>query len=141
LRLLVALVLAGAPVVSVAATSTLTATSGNWVRVFKQEVETAVGRSVRIDTASMRAGGLGRTFRELDVLTKAQGQMPRGTMQFMLRSVNCTAGTTRVEQWQVLNPGGAPLGGSATPGATQRVRWDNEDGLVIRYVCQGILPR
>lgn len=124
-----------------AATSTLTSPSGNWVRLFRQDVETAVGRSVRIDTASIRAGGLGKSFRELDVLTKARGQLPRDTMQFMVRSVNCSAGTTRIEQWQLLAPSGATLSGSAIPGTIERVRWDNEDGLVIRYVCKGILPR
>ncbi|PNU03968.1 hypothetical protein A8V01_04950 [Novosphingobium guangzhouense] len=133
--------MAGIPVAAMAAAPVLTTTSGSWVRVFTQEVETAVGRSVRVDAASMKAGGLGRSFRELDVLTKNRGALPRGTMQFMLRSVNCATGTTRVEQWQMIGANGATLGGSATPGTAQRVRWDNEDGLVIRYVCQGILPR
>ncbi len=135
------LVLAGLPVVAMAATSDLTSRSGKWVRLFKPEVETLVGRSISVDAASIRTIGTARTFRELDVLVKDKGTLPRGTMQFMRRSVNCTAGATRVEQWRLLARNGAVLGGSTTAGAVQRVRWDNEDGIVMRYVCSGVLPR
>ncbi|MEE4451801.1 hypothetical protein [Novosphingobium resinovorum] len=142
MRLALALALATVPfAAATAATSTLTAASGSWVRLFTRDVETALGRSVRVDAASVTAGGLGRSFRELDVLVKARGRYPAGTRQFSLRSVDCNTGRVRMEQWQLVSASGAVLDGSAVPGSIERVQWDKQDGLVLRYVCQGIVPR
>ncbi|MFS0848507.1 hypothetical protein AB3M93_03420 [Novosphingobium panipatense] len=134
------LALALMPVTAVAATSALNG-PGNWVRLFNRDMEILIGRTIHVDAASVKAGGLGRTFREIDVLVKARGRLPRGTTQYMLRSIDCGTGRVRLEQWQLFAPDGSSLGGSTAPGAAQRVRWNKEDGMVIRYVCQGILPR
>lgn len=124
-----------------AATPDLASREGRWVRVLNRAVERLAGRSVSIDATSIQTVGTSRTFRELDVLIKDKSPLPSGTMQFMRRSVICAAGTTRVEQWRLVASNGAVLGGSTTPGVVQRVRWDNEDGMVMRYVCSGVLQR
>lgn len=141
LRLVAAMALGLAPVAALAAGADLTAPGGRWVRLFTPNIENTLGRSIRVDAASITAGGLGRTFREADVLVNATGKYPRGTTQYSLRSVDCLGGRVRLEQWQLVGPRGVTLGSSTTPGLPQRVAWDKEDGMVVRYVCKGIVPR
>jgi hypothetical protein len=120
---------------------TLATTAGSWVKVFALDVERNLGRSVRVDTASVVPGGLGRTFRQAEVMNRASRAYPRGTTRFALRSVDCTGDRVVTSAWQVVGPTGTALGTSAGASAISRVNWDSEDGKVLRYVCQGILPR
>ncbi|EJL33850.1 hypothetical protein [Novosphingobium sp. AP12] len=129
--------LAAAP----AAAQTLATTAGSWVKVFALDVERTLGRSVRVDTASIVPGGLGRTFRQAEVMNRASRAYPRGTTRFALRSVDCTGGRVVTSAWQVVGPTGTALGTSAGASTVVRVNWDSEDGKVLRYICQGILPR
>ena len=132
--------LAAAP--AAAATVDLTVAAGQWVQVFPSDVERTLGRSVRVDAASVAAGGLGRQFRQAVVLLRAQGAYPAGTAIYALRSVNCTAGQALTYRWSAVGPAGAVLGGQtyASP-QVQTVHWDTQDGKVLKFVCQGILPR
>lgn len=123
------------------AAQTLATTAGTWVKVFALDVERTLGRSVRVDTASVVPGGLGRTFRQAEVMNRANRAYPRGTTRFALRSVDCTGGRVVTTQWQVVGPTGTALGTSVGAGSIGRINWDSEDGKVLRYVCQGILPR
>ncbi|MCJ2188877.1 hypothetical protein [Novosphingobium beihaiensis] len=125
-----------------AATVELTVQAGQWVQVFANDVERATGRSVRVDTASVAAGGLGRQFRQASVLLRAQGPYPYGTTIYALRSVNCAAGQQATHQWSAVAPSGAVLGGQAYASPpVQKIHWDSQDGKVLKFICQGILPR
>lgn len=141
MRLGAALVVACALVVAPASAQTLAATAGTWVKVFALDVERSLGRSVRVDAASVASGGLGRNFRQAEVMNRASRAYPRGTTRFSLRSVDCTGGRVVTSQWQVVGPTGAALATSAGASTVARVEWDSEDGKVLRYVCTGVLPR
>lgn len=127
---------------ALAATADITQAAGRWYRVFAGDVERAIGRSVRVDAASVANGGLGRQFRQASVLLYAQGSYPRGTTIYALRSVNCAAGQQATHIWRAIGPTGAVLGGqTSTSPAARTVHWDTQDGKVLKFVCQGILPR
>lgn len=114
--------------------------TGQWVQVFAPDVERALGRSVRIDVASIVGGGLGRSFREAEVLLVANRHYPRGATILTQRSVDCARGRVVTSGWQVLGPTGLALG-AGTGGQVRKVAWDGEDGKVLKMVCQGIRPR
>jgi hypothetical protein len=116
------------------------AQTGQWYQVFSPEIERTIGRRVHVDAASVAPGGLGRTFSEADVLLRANRQYPRGTVIQSQRSVDCTGGRVATLSTQVLGPTGAALGTFAD-GTVHRINWDSQDGKVLKFVCQGILPR
>jgi hypothetical protein len=116
-------------------------TAGKWVRLFAPDVERVLGRSVRVDAASVATGGLGRTFREAEVMLNATANTPRGTTALSVRSVDCSGGRVVTTRWQVLGPTGSVLASSTGASGVTRIAWDSRDGKVLRYVCQGILPR
>lgn len=132
---------AATPVVADTAISDTAIAAGNWVKVFSLDVERALGRSTRIDTTSVVAGGIGRTFREAQVMLNASGRYARGSTAFLARSVDCRGSRVVTTQWRVIGPTGTVLGTSTGVGTVGRVVWDSEDGKVLRYVCRGILPR
>ncbi|WP_067734524.1 hypothetical protein [Novosphingobium naphthalenivorans] len=139
-RALLLAALAAAP--ATAATVELTVATGQWVQVFPNDVERATGRSVRVDAASVAAGGLGVQFRQAAVLLRAEGSYPYGTTIYALRSVNCAAGLQATYQWSAVGPSGAVLGTQTIASPTaQQIHWDTQDGKVLKFVCQGILPR
>lgn len=115
--------------------------AGKWVRIFAPDVERVFGRSVNIDAASVAPGGLGRTFREGEVMLNATGGYPRGTTALSVRSVDCKGGRVVTTRWQILGPTGAVLANSTGASGVTGIAWDSRDGKVLRYVCQGILPR
>lgn len=123
-------------------TATLTGQNGQWYQVFPTDVESAIGHSVRVDAASITTGGLGRQFRQANVLLRAEGSYPYGTVIYAARSVNCAASQQVTYSWSAVSPTGAVLSSqtSASP-QVQTVHWDSEDGKVLRFVCNGILPR
>ena len=121
--------------------ATLTVQTGKWVRLFTPEVENMLGYSVRVDAASVARGGLGRSFREAEVLLTARGSYPRGSVLYLQRSVDCAGNRVVTLQWQVTGPTGAMLGGSTGTGAVSRFAWDTPDGKILKYVCTGALPR
>lgn len=138
--LFIAAVLAAPAAAQVLPVQVLTAPTGQWYQVFAPEIERVIGRSVRVDALSVAAGGLGRTFRQAEVLLWASGQYPRGTTLLSERTVDCTGGRVATTQWQVFGPTGAALGTFSGSGV-QRINWDSQDGKVLRFICQGILPR
>lgn len=119
----------------------LATTAGKWVRIFVLDVERTIGRSVRVDAASVAPGGLGVNFRQAEVMNRASRAYPRGTTRFSARSVDCAGSRVVTTQWQVVGPKGTALAASPGPGAVTRVQWESEDGKALRYVCTGILPR
>lgn len=122
------------------AAQSVTVPTGQWYQVFAADIERAIGRSVRVDALSVAAGGLGRTFREAEVLLRASRQYPRGTTILSQRSVDCAGGRVMTTGFQVYSPTGAAL--ATLPGTSmRRIVWDSEDGKVLKFVCQGILPR
>jgi hypothetical protein len=138
----VALVLAALTAVPVlAATDTLTASTGRWVRLFVPDIERAVGYSVRVDAASVTTSGTVRGFREAEVMLRAQGSYPQGTTLFLQRRVACAGSEVQTLQWRVIGPTGAVLGTSTTASAAAGFGWDTLDGKVLKYVCTGTLPR
>ncbi|HUD27990.1 MAG TPA: hypothetical protein VMQ93_03900 [Novosphingobium sp.] len=143
MRLLPATMLAATLVCAAvpAGAQVLATTAGKWVKVFALDIERSLGRSVRVDAASVVPGGLGRNFRQAEVMNRASRAYPRGTTRFSARSVDCTGGRVVTTQWQVIGPNGAALGASTGASAISRVQWDSEDGKVLRYVCTGVLPR
>jgi hypothetical protein len=131
--------LTAAPVL--AATDTLTVASGRWIRLFVPDIERTVGYSVRVDAASVVASDTVRSFREAQVMLRAQGSYPQGTTLFAQRRVACTGTQVQTLQWRVIGPTGAVLGTSTTAGAVAGFNWDTLDGKVLKYVCTGTLPR
>jgi len=125
-----------------AQTATLTLQTGQWYQVFANDIERATGRSVRVDAASVVPGGLGRQFRQATVLLRKEGAYPRGTVFYTQRSVNCQAGRKMTHHWSAVAPNGAMIGDQvfASP-VLEAVHWDSQDGKVLKFVCQGILPR
>lgn len=124
-----------------AADTMLKVLTGKWVKVFAVDVERLLGRSIRIDAASVVSGGLGRTFREAVVILNPTPQLARGSTAFSVRSVDCSGGRVVNLQWRVIGPTGAPLGASTVAGPVTRFDWNSEDGKVLKYVCMGVLPR
>lgn len=139
-RLLLAAALIAAP--AAAANAQLTVAAGQWVQVFANDVARTIGRTVRVDAASVAAGGLGVQFRQAATMLRAERPYPYGTTIYALRSVNCAAGLQTTHQWSAIAPTGAVLGAQtlASP-AAQKIHWDTPDGKVLKFVCQGILPR
>ncbi|MCT2399251.1 hypothetical protein [Novosphingobium mangrovi (ex Huang et al. 2023)] len=138
-----ALLLAALVAVPAAAeTAPLTLQTGQWYRIFSPDVERAIGRSVRVDAASVGPGGLGRQFRQVGVLLRKEGTYPKGTAIYARRSVNCQGGLKLTYEWSAVTPAGVAIGGQtyATP-RVEKIHWDSQDGKVLRFVCQGILPR
>lgn len=138
----VALAAAACALAPVAGTAQVLATAaGKWVRIFAMDLERTIGRSVRVDAASVVRGGLGVNFREAEVMGRASGAYPRGTTRFSARSVDCTRGRVVTTQWQAIGANGRSLASSTGATAVMPVQWDSADGKVLRYVCTGILPR
>ncbi|KHK92418.1 hypothetical protein [Novosphingobium malaysiense] len=125
-----------------AETATLTSQTGQWYQVFANDVESAIGRSVRVDSASVAVVGAGRQFRQAEVLLRDEGAYARGTTFYAQRSVNCQSGVTQVQQWSAVGPAGkAVASGALGTSPPRKVHWDSRDGKVLKFVCQGILPR
>jgi len=124
-----------------AGAATVAVQAGNWVRLFTRDIENVLGYAVHVDTASIAPGGLGRSFREAEVMLAAHGGYPSGSTLTLQRSVDCAGSRAMTAAWQVTGPTGRALGTSTTPGAVSRVAWESPDGKVLRYVCTGVLPR
>ncbi|SFF90046.1 hypothetical protein SAMN05518801_10325 [Novosphingobium sp. CF614] len=129
------------PFAAPAVAQTLSIQIGQWYQVFAPDIERAIGRSISVDAASVTAGGLGRQFREAQVLLRAERQYPRGTTVLQDRSVDCAGSLAATTHTRILYPTGVLAGEWATPNAVQAVHWDSQDGKVLKFVCQGILPR
>lgn len=125
-----------------AAAEPLTAPAGQWHRILSLDVERAIGRSMRVDAASVSAGGLGMRFRQLTVLLRAEGSYPYRTAIYAKRSVDCTRGLQLTSRWTALSPGGTVLAARnyANPQVMQ-IQWDLQDGGVFKFVCRGRLSR
>lgn len=115
--------------------------AGSWQRIFPLDVERALGRSISVDVASVVPGGLGRTFREAELLLRDHGGYPRGTAFYHQRSVDCAGGRVATARTLAVAADGRALGAFAGEGTVGRVHWDSQDGKVLGFVCRGILPR
>ena len=124
-----------------AADTTLKVLTGKWVKVFAVDVERLLGRSIRIDAASVVPGGLGRTFREAVVILNPTSQLARGSTAFSVRSVDCAGGRVVTTQWRLIGPTGGQIGASTVAGQVTRFDWNSEDGKVLKYICMGVRPR
>ena len=137
------------PLLLLAALVTLTAghaaaqsAQPRWYRVFADGIERAMGRSVRVDLASIAPGGLGRQFVEADVLLRKERGHAPGTAFVIDRSVDCARGRAMTLRTRVLAPTGALLGEWTNPSPQpQAVFWDAPDGKVLRFVCRGVPAR
>jgi hypothetical protein len=116
--------------------------TGQWSAMFAPDVARAIGRQVNVDVASIAVNGTARSFRQAAVLLRDESAFARGTTIYALRTVDCQSGITRDGRWSAVAPDGSALGGSAASAQSfAQVRWDSADGKVLRFVCQGILPR
>lgn len=140
LAFLALLAIAASP--AAADTASLTVQAGEWIQLFTPDVERVIGRSIRVDAASVVIAGTTRSFRQAEVLLRAEGVYPRGTTIYAQRSVDCRAGYAAVVQWSAIDATGRLLAGGA-PGvsAVTKVHWDSPDGKTVKFACQGILPR
>lgn len=120
----------------------LAAATAQWQRLFVPNVENMLGRRVYVDKLSVRSGMIGRQFQQVQVLLRAGGGYPQGTMLYADRAVDCANGRVLSYHWRIVQPNGAVLRdwSDASP-AVSAVQWAGEDGLVLKYVCTGILPR
>ena len=115
---------------------------GVWHRVFALDIERTLGRSVLVDTASMRAGGLGRSFKQAETLLSDQGSWSRGTTIYSRRSVNCATLQSTTYSWTALAPSGAQVSSGTVPAPkVSAMQWDSAQGKVLGFVCKGIKPR
>jgi len=119
----------------------VTVGGGTWQRVFTTAMEVMVGRRVAIDVSSYAAGGLGKRFRQAEVLLRNEGNVPRGSTVYSQHSVNCATGQSTIHGWTTVGPTGAVLS-SQTIASPQiaTLQWDSADGRVLGFVCRGIKP-
>ncbi|GEM_PF-1538569 len=117
-------------------------TAAQWQRLFVPNVENLLGRRVYIDRASLRSGMIGRQFTQMQVLLRANAGYPKGTLLYTDRAVDCAGSRALSHHWRIVRPDGTLLRDwrDASP-ALSPVQWTDEDGLVLKYVCMGILPR
>jgi hypothetical protein len=140
--ILAALVAAPISVPASADSVALTVQTGQWYQVFANDIERVIGRSVRVDAASVAPGGLGRQFRQAEVLLRTERGLPRGTRIYAQRSVDCRAGRQVTYRWSAVGPTSETLTGQTyTSPQISKIYWDSPDGKVLRFVCTGILPR
>lgn len=117
-------------------------TAAQWQRLFVPSVENTLGRSIYIDKASVGPGLIGRQFRQMQVLLRANTGYPQGTVLYTDRAVDCAGSRVLSHHWRIVQPNGTVLRdwSDASP-TVSRVQWAGEDGLVLKYVCTGVLPR
>ncbi|MGO4166143.1 hypothetical protein [Novosphingobium sp. YAF33] len=119
-----------------------TGVAAQWQRLFVPSVENTLGRSVYVDKASVKAGMIGRQFRQMQVLLRANAGYPQGTVLYTERAVDCTGSRALSYHWRIVRSNGTVLRdwSDASP-SISGVQWAGEDGLVLKYVCTGVLPR
>lgn len=116
--------------------------AAQWQRLFVPSVENTLGRRVYIDKASVGPGLIGRQFRQMQVLLRANAGHPQGTVLYTDRAVDCAGSRVVAYHWRIVQPNGTVLRDWSVASPTvSRVQWAGEDGLVLKYVCTGVLPR
>jgi hypothetical protein len=125
-----------------AAPAVAASTAAEWQRLFVPQVENLLGRRVYIDRASVRTGMIGRQFQQMQVLLRPNAGYPAGTLLYTDRAVDCAGSRALAYHWKIVRPDGVVLRdwSDANP-AVSAVQWAGEDGLVLKYVCTGRLPR
>jgi len=117
-------------------------TAAQWQRLFVSQVENLMGRRVYVDKASVRTGMIGRQFRQMQVLLRPNAGYPTGTLLYTDRAVDCAGSRALAYHWRIVRPDGTVLRDwSEGSPAVSAVQWAGEDGLVLKYVCTGRLPR
>ena len=99
-----------------------------------------MGRGVHVDKASVKPGMIGRQFRQMQVLLRAQAGYLKGTMLYTGRAVDCAGSRALAHRGRIVRPDGTVLRDwdVARP-SVSRMQW-GEDGLVLKYACTGVLP-